>query len=178
MTTMTRDERNQIVLENQPLVTHFMNPYRGRGIPDEDLFGAGLIGLIEAIDTHDPSKGALSTHAAYRIRKRINELFEAQAEDALTFRRSLHELEDVYPEQARVEPVEAKTEKVVHALLSTLPAVLREAVMSEYGIDRPRTSSREEATRVGCAPTTVSRRRRAANQHLRSIAAEYAGALA
>lgn len=178
MTTMTRDERNQIVLENQTLVNHFMKPYRGRGIPDEDLFGAGLIGLIEAIDTHDPSKGALSTHAAYRIRKRINELFEAQAEDALTFRRSLHELEDGHPQPA-TEPEDPTVKARLREQLGVLPAVLREAILSEYGaLGRPATTCREEAARVGCSPTAVSYRRRAALAYLRSVSAEPEGALA
>lgn len=179
MTTMTRAARNQTVIENQSLIHHFVKPYRGRGIPDEDLYGAGLIGLIEAVDTHDPSKGALSTHAAFRIRKRINELLEAQAEDALTFRRSLHELEDVHPQPA-TEPENPTVKARLREQLAVLPDVLREALLSEHGaLGRPRTTSREEAARVRCSPTTVSYRRRAALAYFRPAATDQPeGALA
>lgn len=173
---MTREARNQIVLQNEPLVHHFVKPYRGRGIDDEELYGTGLIGLIEAVDTFDPSKGALSTHAAFRIRKRINELFEAKREDALMFRRSLLELEDVHSDRI-TEPVDPATNTLVHSLLSTLPVVVREALLSEYGaLGRSLTTSREEAIRAGCSHVTISRRRRAALEYLRPIL-ETAGAL-
>lgn len=43
-----------------------------RGILDnDDLASAGMLGLIRAAQTHDPAKGAFTTHASYHIRCQI-----------------------------------------------------------------------------------------------------------
>lgn len=44
----------------------------------EDILAAARIGLLKAIRTHDPAKGALSTAAAFNIRNEIEDLIESE----------------------------------------------------------------------------------------------------
>jgi RNA polymerase sigma factor (sigma-70 family) len=65
-------KKDQIVKDYYPLVKSIVNKYRNYGIPGEDLEQEGLIGLLEALDHFDESKGTkFSTYATYWIKKKI-----------------------------------------------------------------------------------------------------------
>ncbi len=53
------------------LVPGIARRYRGRGLPFEDLIQEGSLGLMRALETHDPTVGAFSTYAHLAIRQRI-----------------------------------------------------------------------------------------------------------
>ncbi|RMG16463.1 MAG: FliA/WhiG family RNA polymerase sigma factor [Planctomycetota bacterium] len=94
------DER---VLQYLPLVQHVigrLNASLPTGLDREDLFSAGVCGLIQAARSYDPSKGAsFKTHAYTRIRGEI--LDELRRADALPRRKRqrLHELQRTFDEQ-------------------------------------------------------------------------------
>ena len=68
--------RDEIVKENIGLVHSCAQRFKGRGIEYDDLFQAGCIGLIKAVDAFDSSKGAkLSTYAVPGILGEIKRLF-------------------------------------------------------------------------------------------------------
>lgn len=68
--------RDEIVNENIGLVHSCAQRFKGRGIEYDDLFQAGCIGLIKAVDAFDSSKGAkLSTYAVPGILGEIKRLF-------------------------------------------------------------------------------------------------------
>ena len=65
-----RQARDLLVLHNLGLISFVTRRFRHR--PDyEDVFAAGLMGLQEGIDWHDPAKGAFSMAAIVHIRKRV-----------------------------------------------------------------------------------------------------------
>ncbi len=69
-------DRDKAVSENLGLVHSCAKRFRGRGIEYDDLFQAGCVGLIKAIDNFDESRGLkLSTYAVPVILGEIKGLF-------------------------------------------------------------------------------------------------------
>ena len=61
---MVIDDRDKKITENIGLVHSIANRFRNRGADYDDLFQAGCVGLIKAVDNFDESKGfAFSTYA-------------------------------------------------------------------------------------------------------------------
>lgn len=85
---MSRDE---IITKNLGLVHTCCKRFTGRGIEYDDLFQAGSVGLIKAVDGFDSSKGLqLSTYAVPVILGEIKRLFRDGG--AVKVSRSLKEL--------------------------------------------------------------------------------------
>jgi RNA polymerase sporulation-specific sigma factor len=64
--------KDKILKDYYPLVKSIANKYRNYGIPKEDLEQEGLIGLLEASDNFDKSRGTkFSTYASSWIKKKI-----------------------------------------------------------------------------------------------------------
>ncbi len=83
--------RDEMVQSNLPLVHSLANRFRGRGIDYEDLFGAGCIGLVKAVDNFDQSLGfKFSTYAVPVVLGEIKRLFRDGG--AVKVSRSLKEL--------------------------------------------------------------------------------------
>jgi RNA polymerase sigma-B factor len=60
--------RDWLVRRHLPLVEHLARRYVGRGEPLEDLIQAGSLGLVNAVDRYDPTRGlAFSTFAVPTI---------------------------------------------------------------------------------------------------------------
>lgn len=87
----TAIEKDQFVKKNFGLVHSCANRFRGRGIEYDDLFGAGCMGLLKAIDGFDDTRGIMfSTYAVPVILGEIKRLFRDGG--ALKVSRSLKEL--------------------------------------------------------------------------------------
>ncbi len=68
--------RAEVIADNVGLVHSCAHRFRGRGIEYEDLFQAGCMGLIKAVDAFDPGRGVkLSTYAVPVILGEIKRLF-------------------------------------------------------------------------------------------------------
>ncbi len=70
------DQREQVILDHLPQVKYIANHIYEHlppiGVALEDLVSAGILGLIAAIDSFDPSRGVqIKTYAEYRIRGAI-----------------------------------------------------------------------------------------------------------
>ena len=64
--------RERLILDNLPLVRIIARTYEGQGLDREDLVQWGAIGVVRAVDRHDPGRGTrLATYAAVVIRQRI-----------------------------------------------------------------------------------------------------------
>ncbi|MEG0691647.1 MAG: sigma-70 family RNA polymerase sigma factor [Oscillospiraceae bacterium] len=84
-------EKDQFVKKNFGLVHSCANRFRGRGVEYDDLFGAGCVGLLKAIDGFDETRGIMfSTYAVPVILGEIKRLFRDGG--ALKVSRSLKEL--------------------------------------------------------------------------------------
>ena len=83
--------REEFIKQNLPLVHSLCKRFCGRGIEYEDLYQAGCIGLIKAVDAFDINKGfAFSTYAVPVIMGEIRRLFRDGG--AVKVSRSLKEL--------------------------------------------------------------------------------------
>ena len=71
--------KQSLVEHNLRLVAHIVKKYYGAGDNQEDLISIGTIGLIKAVQTFDPKKGArLATYAARCIENEILMFFRGQ----------------------------------------------------------------------------------------------------
>ncbi|WP_297890065.1 FliA/WhiG family RNA polymerase sigma factor [Sulfurihydrogenibium sp.] len=67
------EDRNKIIMEYLPKIKYIVKALKHENLPavvdEEDLIQVGILGLYDAIDKYDPSKGIkLSTYAEIRIR--------------------------------------------------------------------------------------------------------------
>lgn len=68
--------REEFIEQNLPLVHSICKRFTGRGIEYDDLYQAGCIGLIKAVDAFDKDKGfAFSTYAVPVIMGEVRRLF-------------------------------------------------------------------------------------------------------
>jgi RNA polymerase sigma factor (sigma-70 family) len=88
---LSEEEFHRIVLDNMPLVSYVIKRAgwhkhicRGRNITMEDLRQEGAIGLMNAVMTHDPTKGKLSTYAYTCINNAIRRFVDKNISNALT----------------------------------------------------------------------------------------------
>lgn len=85
---MTRDE---FIEGNLPLVHKLANRFRGRGVEYEELYAAGCVGLVKAVDRFEPERGlCFSTYAVPVILGEMRRLFRDGG--SVKISRSLKEL--------------------------------------------------------------------------------------
>jgi len=71
-----KQERDEFIESNLPLVHKLANRFRGRGVEYEELYSAGCVGLIKACDRFEPERGlCFSTYAVPVILGEIRRLF-------------------------------------------------------------------------------------------------------
>jgi RNA polymerase sigma factor (sigma-70 family) len=71
-TMRVEQTRAAMIESNLGLVHALAEPYRGRGVADDDLVQEGTVGLIQAVDRFDPDRGVkFSTYAAWWIRRAL-----------------------------------------------------------------------------------------------------------
>lgn len=64
--------RERLILDNLPLVRIIARTYEGQGLDYEDLVQWGAIGVVRAVDRHDPQRGTrLTTYAGVLIKQQI-----------------------------------------------------------------------------------------------------------
>lgn len=128
-------EKEEFVKRNLGLVHSCANRFRGRGIEYDDLYGAGCVGLIKAIDGFDNTRGIMfSTYAVPVILGEIKRLFRDGG--SIKVSRSLKELslkvtrerERLMKKQFReptvgelAEVLDVSPEEVVEALNVSVP---------------------------------------------------------
>lgn len=84
-------DRNERIEQNLRLVHACANRFRNRGIEYDDLYSAGCVGLVKAVDQFDESRGfRFSTYAVPVILGEIRQLFRSGG--SVKVSRSLQEL--------------------------------------------------------------------------------------
>ena len=84
-------DRNELIEQNLKLVHACAHRFTGKGIEYDDLYSAGCVGLVKAVDRFDESKGyRLSTYAVPVILGEIKQLFRSGG--SVKVSRSLQEL--------------------------------------------------------------------------------------
>ncbi len=129
---MTRNER---ICNNLGLVHTCARRFVGRGIEYEDLYQAGCIGLIKAVDGFDDSRGLkLSTYAVPVILGEIRRLFRDGG--TVKVSRSLKELSMKVSKERDAFQVREGREPTVGELATTL-GLEREQVVEALGAALP-----------------------------------------
>jgi RNA polymerase sigma-B factor len=91
-TEALHDQREAMILRHTPLARAIAHRYARRGLEYDDIVQAGYIGLINAVDRYDPSRGVpLERYAARTIEGEIMHLFRDRGW-AVRVPRSLQEL--------------------------------------------------------------------------------------
>lgn len=118
---MTRDE---FIEGNLPLVHKLANRFRGRGVEYEELYAAGCVGLVKAVDRFEPERGlCFSTYAVPVILGEIRRLFRDGG--SVKISRSLKELS---VKAARVrDQLSANGEPRISDIAQALGVTLEEA---------------------------------------------------
>lgn len=132
-----KEERDVFVENNLGLVHLCVKRFRGRGIEYDDLYSAGCVGLIKAIDAFDEDRGVqFSTYAVPVILGEIKRLFRDGG--AIKVSRGLKELslkavraKETFMKQHSREPsvselstiLEVSEEEIVEALNVSVPPV-------------------------------------------------------
>lgn len=159
------ENKQEIAKANLGLVHACAKRFKGRGIEYDDLFSAGCVGLLKAIDNFDWDRGIkLSTYAVPVILGEIKQLFRESG--TVKVSRSLKELSlkasKVSDEYLRkhgeeitvnklAEMLETEPEKVVQALnASRLPVSLNNLDRDgdEYVTDIPVDSVEEKLSEI------------------------------
>jgi len=95
--TSTKD---QLVLQYLPYVKNIVQRIHAQlplGVEEDDLTNVGVIGLIDAIDRYDPTRGTkFTTYAAFRIRGAV--MGELRSRDVVsrTHRSKIRQLQNTY----------------------------------------------------------------------------------
>lgn len=128
-------ERDAFVKRNLGLVHSCANRFRGRFIEYDDLFSAGCVGLLKAIDGFDESRGLMfSTYAVPAILGEIKRLFRDGG--AIKVSRSLKELSiKVTRERDRFSKAEFR-EPTVSELAYAL-SVSKEDIVEAINVSAP-----------------------------------------
>lgn len=139
------DQKSRFIEDNLGLVHLCANRFRGRGIDYEDMYSAGCIGLIKAVNAFDDTRGVkFSTYAVPVILGEIKRLFRDGG--AIKVSRSIKELSikavrerEKYIKRYGREPLiselskilEDNEENVVEALSVSLPPMSLTEVYDE-----------------------------------------------
>jgi len=84
-------EKDELIEQNLRLVHSCAHRFTGKGIEYDDLYSAGCVGLVKAVNRYDPSLGyRLSTYAVPVILGEIKQLFRDSG--SVKVSRSLREL--------------------------------------------------------------------------------------
>lgn len=164
--------RNELIEHNLRLVAHIIKKYYASCENQDDLISIGTIGLIKAVDTFDPAKGArLATYAARCIENEILMFFRGQKKSAQDV--SIQDpidmdgegnpltLMDILATEDTVADdldLRVKTERL-HALLCDMPEGREKTILVlRYGLygNEPHTQ-RMAAKKLGISRSYVSR---------------------
>ena len=174
--------RNQLIEHNLRLVAHIIKKYYAAAGDQDDLISIGVIGLIKAIRTFDPSKNTrLATYAARCVENEIfmhfRTLRRVSCEVTLTepidtdCEGNTLELMDILSSEEDMFENLLKSDKIALLrayLQSELDAREREIMILRYGLNERRPlTQRETAERLGISRSYVSRIEKAAIEKLR-----------
>lgn len=145
---MTIEERNQLIVDNAPLVTSvvkkmYLSPYAY--YDKEDMFQQGILGLMKAVERFDPERGfAFSTYAVPLIQ---GEIMRFVRENAQTMRyarsdveamwriaRSGKLIDDLTPEDLKELEITPKNLAAIRSMnVTSINAPMTDDTATEFG---------------------------------------------
>lgn len=124
------DEQVSVVNDNIALAYALASESKERRIDLDDRRQLACLGLIKAVQTHDPAKGELSTHAAWCIRGEIEHA--ARKSHAMPSIDAL--ADDGYEPTAPAEPatIDPDDAQRLRAIVLSLPVEFRKPIVDRY----------------------------------------------
>ena len=176
------DARNTLICRNLRLVSHIIRKYYPTAQNQDDLVSIGTVGLIKAVDTFDPDKGAhFATYASRCIQNEI--LMHFRAQKKLSSEVSMQETidtdregnpltyMDIIAEEDTIADdldVRIQCDKVRHLVAEILDKREREIITMRYGLGGTAPmAQRQCAEKLGISRSYVSRIEKAALEKLR-----------
>ena len=177
------DARNTLICRNLRLVSHIIRKYYPTAQNQDDLVSIGTVGLIKAVDTFDPDKGAhFATYASRCIQNEI--LMHFRAQKKLSSEVSMQETidtdregnpltyKDIIAEEDTIADdldVRIQCDKVRRLVAEILDKREREIITMRYGLGGTAPmAQRQCAEKLGISRSYVSRIEKAALEKLRN----------
>ena len=177
-----RDARHTLICRNLRLVSHIVRKYYPSAQNQDDLISIGTVGLIKAVDTFDPDKGAhFATYASRCIQNEI--LMHFRAQKKLSSEVSMQETidtdregnpltyMDIIAEEDTIADdldLRIQCDRVRRLVGEVLDAREREIITLRYGLSGSAPmAQRQCAERLGISRSYVSRIEKAALEKLR-----------
>ncbi len=177
------DARNTLICRNLRLVSHIIRKYYPTAQNQDDLVSIGTVGLIKAVDTFDPDKGAhFATYASRCIQNEI--LMHFRAQKKLSSEVSMQETidtdregnpltyMDIIAEEDTIADdldVRIQCDKVRRLVAEILDKREREIITMRYGLGGAAPmAQRQCAEKLGISRSYVSRIEKAALEKLRN----------
>lgn len=176
--------REKLILHNLRLVSHIVRKYYPSAPNAEDLNSIGIIGLVKAIDSFKPEKGArFATYGAKCIQNEILMHFRHTKKDSLivSINETIDTDKDGNPltysdilgtDEKLDEDVdkEIMCEKLREAIEYSLTERERSVIIKRYGLadSNPR-SQKEVAESLGISRSYISRIEKTAIEKLRAV---------
>ncbi len=118
---ISNEERNKIILEFLPKINYIVHNLKQEKLPpivtEEDLINTGILGLIDAINKYDPSKGVkLTTYAEIRIRGQIIDSLRKLDWIPRNIRQKARQIENAILEIESCKGCEATAEEIAEYL--------------------------------------------------------------
>lgn len=177
------EARNTLICRNLRLVSHIIRKYYPTAQNQDDLVSIGTVGLIKAVDTFDPDKGAhFATYASRCIQNEI--LMHFRAQKKLSSEVSMQETidtdregnpltyMDIIAEEDTIADdldVRIQCDKVRRLVSEILDKREREIITMRYGLGGTAPmAQRQCAEKLGISRSYVSRIEKAALEKLRN----------
>ncbi|MGH9398584.1 MAG: sigma-70 family RNA polymerase sigma factor [Terriglobia bacterium] len=131
VSNLDQEERDRLLMENLPQVHYIAKRIHDRlppHVPLEDLVNAGIVGLLEAIQNFDPSRGAqVKTYAELRIHGAILDSLREMDWSPRALRRKGRQLEESHSRLRQTferSPSEQELAEDMHISLKELRGLL------------------------------------------------------
>ncbi len=148
---ISKAERNKLIMEFLPKIQYIVKNLKQENLPpivtEEDLIQTGIMGLIDAIEKYDPSKGVkLSTYAEIRIRGHIIDSLRKLDWIPRNIRKLARDIETAIIEVEQKLGREATAEEIAQYLNMSVEEYMRyaEKVMNSGLVSIDQTVSKEE----------------------------------
>lgn len=149
-----QSERDYLITSHLPKVKYIADRIAAKLPPSverDDLYGAGVVGLIDAVERFDASRGiAFTTFAEMRVRGAILDNLRALDWASRSTRRRAREVQAVYAELEQEKGRPAAEEEVAERLKISL-AELHETLQNIRGLSLTNLDDRDEETGLSIA---------------------------
>lgn len=156
----TEHDRDNLITSHLPKVKYIADRMAAKlpaSVERDDLYGAGVIGLIDAVERFDATRGiAFTTFAEMRVRGAILDNLRSLDWASRGTRRKAREVQEAYS-QVEQEKGETATEEEVAERMQIPISELRETLQDLRGLNITDLDEREEETGLTMLETICDR---------------------